>query len=29
MDDSVRHAIDNGIKGIEHGNLISRETAEL
>ncbi|KAM5542990.1 hypothetical protein V8D89_003374 [Ganoderma adspersum] len=28
-DDSVRHAIDNGVKGIEHGNLISRETAEL
>ncbi|KAI0741117.1 hypothetical protein C8Q76DRAFT_609011 [Earliella scabrosa] len=28
-DASVRHAIDNGVKGIEHGNLISRETAEL
>ncbi|KAI0696682.1 hypothetical protein C8T65DRAFT_583252 [Cerioporus squamosus] len=28
-DAAVRHAIDNGVKGIEHGNLISRETAEL
>ncbi|KAI0767080.1 hypothetical protein C8Q74DRAFT_1426044 [Fomes fomentarius] len=28
-DASVRHAIDNGVRGIEHGNLISRETAEL
>ncbi|RPD57732.1 hypothetical protein L226DRAFT_554267 [Lentinus tigrinus ALCF2SS1-7] len=28
-DAAVRHAIDNGVKGIEHGNLISRDTAEL
>ncbi|EJF57550.1 hypothetical protein DICSQDRAFT_111629 [Dichomitus squalens LYAD-421 SS1] len=28
-DASVRHAIDNGVQGIEHGNLISRETAQL
>ncbi|RDX49310.1 hypothetical protein OH76DRAFT_546437 [Lentinus brumalis] len=28
-DAAVRHAIDNGVKGIEHGNLIGRETAEL
>ena len=28
-DDSVRHAIDNGVRGIEHGNLISRATAEM
>ncbi|TBU40168.1 hypothetical protein BD309DRAFT_1003253 [Dichomitus squalens] len=28
-DASVCHAIDNGVKGIEHGNLISRETAQL
>ncbi|CAL1711386.1 unnamed protein product [Somion occarium] len=28
-DSSVRHAIDNGVLGIEHGNLISRETAAL
>ncbi|TFB00037.1 Uncharacterized protein CCMA1212_008175 [Trichoderma ghanense] len=25
---SIRHAVDNGVKGIEHGNLIDRETAE-
>ncbi|KAK7691774.1 hypothetical protein QCA50_005177 [Cerrena zonata] len=28
-DASVRHAIDNGVRGIEHGNLISKDTAEL
>ncbi|KAI0359611.1 hypothetical protein OH77DRAFT_1420148 [Trametes cingulata] len=28
-DASVLHAIENGVKGIEHGNLISRETATL
>ncbi|KAH9944771.1 hypothetical protein B0H21DRAFT_862573 [Amylocystis lapponica] len=28
-DDAVRHAIDNGVEGIEHGNLISFETAKL
>ncbi|KZT01443.1 uncharacterized protein LAESUDRAFT_731144 [Laetiporus sulphureus 93-53] len=28
-DAAVRHAIDNGILGIEHGNLISEETAAL
>ncbi|KAF7293055.1 Amidohydro-rel domain-containing protein [Mycena indigotica] len=27
--DSVRHAIDNGATGIEHGNLIDRPTANL
>ncbi|MEV4775990.1 metal-dependent hydrolase family protein [Microbacterium sp. LWH12-1.2] len=27
--EAVRHAIDNGIRSIEHGNLIDRETAEL
>ncbi|KAL7907810.1 hypothetical protein GGI35DRAFT_470332 [Trichoderma velutinum] len=25
---AIRHAVDNGVKGIEHGNLIDRETAE-
>ncbi|KAJ8296230.1 hypothetical protein OF846_000631 [Rhodotorula toruloides] len=25
--EAIRHAIDNGIKGIEHGNLIDKETA--
>ncbi|KAL6854482.1 hypothetical protein J3F83DRAFT_483998 [Trichoderma novae-zelandiae] len=25
---SIRHAVDNGVKGIEHGNLIDKETAE-
>ena len=25
--DAIRHAIDNGVKGIEHGNFIDRETA--
>ncbi|POY72943.1 hypothetical protein BMF94_4019 [Rhodotorula taiwanensis] len=25
--EAIRHAIDNGVKGIEHGNLIDRETA--
>ncbi|KAH8087836.1 hypothetical protein BXZ70DRAFT_955347 [Cristinia sonorae] len=28
-DSSIRHAIENGIKGIEHGNLMSPETARL
>ncbi|PCH35568.1 hypothetical protein WOLCODRAFT_139948 [Wolfiporia cocos MD-104 SS10] len=28
-DAAVRHAIDNGVLGIEHGNLISPETAKL
>lgn len=28
-DASVRHAIDNGVLGIEHGNLISKDTARL
>jgi len=28
-DASVRHAIDNGVLGIEHGNLISAETAQI
>ncbi|KAI9062385.1 hypothetical protein FKP32DRAFT_1677334 [Trametes sanguinea] len=28
-DASVLHAIENGVRGIEHGNLISRETAKL
>ncbi|THH33062.1 hypothetical protein EUX98_g1134 [Antrodiella citrinella] len=28
-DESIRHAIDNGIEGIEHGNLMSAETAKL
>lgn len=28
-DAAVRHAIDNGVTGIEHGNLISAETAKL
>ncbi|KAL0570707.1 hypothetical protein V5O48_011258 [Marasmius crinis-equi] len=26
---SVRHAIDNGVRGIEHGNLIDESTAKL
>ncbi|KAL5358609.1 hypothetical protein BJX96DRAFT_183068 [Aspergillus floccosus] len=26
---SIRHAIDNGVKGIEHGNLIDPDTARL
>ncbi|GAA6033328.1 hypothetical protein JCM8097_006695 [Rhodosporidiobolus ruineniae] len=26
--EAIRHAVDNGIKGIEHGNLIDKETAE-
>ncbi|RFU81799.1 amidohydrolase [Trichoderma arundinaceum] len=25
---SIRHAVDNGVRGIEHGNLIDKETAE-
>ncbi|KAL7784638.1 hypothetical protein V8C37DRAFT_395504 [Trichoderma ceciliae] len=25
---SIKHAVDNGVKGIEHGNLIDKETAE-
>ncbi|UKZ69827.1 uncharacterized protein TrAtP1_010832 [Trichoderma atroviride] len=25
---AIRHAVDNGVKGIEHGNLIDKETAE-
>ncbi|KAH8807864.1 imidazolonepropionase [Xylogone sp. PMI_703] len=25
---SIRHAVDNGVRGIEHANLIDRETAE-
>ncbi|GAA5993155.1 hypothetical protein JCM10908_001315 [Rhodotorula pacifica] len=25
--EAIRHAIDNGVKGIEHGNLVDRETA--
>ncbi|KAI0790594.1 hypothetical protein C8Q75DRAFT_762624 [Abortiporus biennis] len=28
-DDSVLHAINNGVRGIEHGNLISVQTARL
>ncbi|KAI0333010.1 hypothetical protein GY45DRAFT_1359935 [Cubamyces sp. BRFM 1775] len=28
-DASVLHAIENGVRGIEHGNLISRDTAKL
>jgi imidazolonepropionase-like amidohydrolase len=27
--DAIRHAIDNGVMGIEHGNFIDRETAKL
>ena len=27
--DAIRHAIDNGVMGIEHGNFIDAETAEL
>lgn len=26
--ESIRHAVDNGVRGIEHGNFIDRETAE-
>ena len=26
--EAIRHAIDNGVKGIEHGNLMDKETAE-
>lgn len=26
--ESIRHAVDNGVRGIEHGNLIDCETAE-
>jgi imidazolonepropionase-like amidohydrolase len=26
--EAIRHAVDNGVKGIEHGNLLDRETAE-
>ncbi|KAL5041496.1 hypothetical protein BDW71DRAFT_217828 [Aspergillus fruticulosus] len=26
--DAIRHAVDNGVRGIEHGNFIDRETAE-
>ncbi|GAA5847824.1 hypothetical protein JCM9279_006650 [Rhodotorula babjevae] len=26
--EAIRHAVDNGVKGIEHGNLIDEETAE-
>ncbi len=28
-DASVLHAIENGVRGIEHGNLISATTAQL
>ncbi|KAI0079251.1 hypothetical protein K474DRAFT_1736345 [Panus rudis PR-1116 ss-1] len=28
-DASIRHAIENGVKGIEHGNLMSPETAKM
>ncbi|KAJ3480810.1 hypothetical protein NLI96_g8086 [Meripilus lineatus] len=28
-DAAVRHAISNGVQGIEHGNMISSETAEM
>lgn len=28
-DEAVRHAIENGVMGIEHGNLISPQTAQL
>ncbi|KAJ3869488.1 Xaa--Pro dipeptidase [Lentinula novae-zelandiae] len=27
--ESIRHAIENGVQGIEHGNLIDKSTAEL
>jgi imidazolonepropionase-like amidohydrolase len=27
--DAIRHAIDNGVAGIEHGNLIDKATAKL
>lgn len=27
--EAVRHSVDNGVRSIEHGNLIDRETAEL
>ncbi|GAA6052477.1 hypothetical protein JCM3770_001131 [Rhodotorula araucariae] len=26
--EAIRHAVENGVKGIEHGNLIDKETAE-
>ncbi|KAL5002220.1 hypothetical protein BDV10DRAFT_132071 [Aspergillus recurvatus] len=26
--DAIRHAVDNGVRGIEHGNFIDRKTAE-
>ncbi|PWY82004.1 hypothetical protein BO70DRAFT_387190 [Aspergillus heteromorphus CBS 117.55] len=26
--EAIRHAVDNGVRGIEHGNFIDRETAE-
>ncbi|GAA5854886.1 hypothetical protein JCM8547_004110 [Rhodosporidiobolus lusitaniae] len=27
-DEAIHHAVENGVKGIEHGNLMSRETAK-
>jgi imidazolonepropionase-like amidohydrolase len=27
--EAVRRAVDNGVRGIEHGNLIDRDTAKL
>lgn len=27
--EAIRHAIDNGVDGIEHGNLIDEATAKL
>jgi imidazolonepropionase-like amidohydrolase len=27
--EAIRHAVDNGVKGIEHGNLMDKETAEM
>lgn len=26
---AIRRAVDNGVRGIEHGNLLDRETAKL
>jgi len=26
--ESIRHAVDNGVRGIEHGNFIDRETTK-
>lgn len=27
--EAIQHAVENGVKGIEHGNLMSKETAEM